>query len=275
MIKNSHKLRADNGGHSSCKASVTVETAFAFPLFFFFIWTVWQIFLVLMLQLNVTIGVAKTASALAQVGYVQRESSGEKCENVEILWVPAIYVNVLTGKEGFYDFLRVSFKEEGDSTYIIEVKGDIPVAAPVYGHFFVPFDEKYKIRAHTGTWDRNRFLPEEKSTSEKDNETKEEKVYVTENGSVYHTSLACSHLSVRAEAVGIGEVADRRNRDGKRYEECSYCKDATHGETVYITAYGTKFHYSADCQVLRRSVKEVELKDVGDLKPCSTCSNTK
>ncbi len=259
------KIRTDSGGHITAEASVTVETAFAFPLFFFFVWTVWQLFLVLLLQTGITMSVSETAGQLSAAGYVQRNTSGEKCEHADLLWTPTLYLNILSGKEKIYEHLSVGFKEEEDSVYIIEVTAEIPIAAPFFSRFTVPLRQDYRVRANTGVWDENALKP--KDAEDKDTT----KVYVTENGTVYHRDKACSYLSVNAEAVPVSDIKEKRNRNGHKYIECKSCKRSVHGETVYITAYGTKYHYDAKCPALIRNVREVDLTEVKDMKPCSRC----
>ncbi len=268
MIKKTiNNLRTDSGGCGSTAASVTVETAVAFPLFFFFIWMVWQCFLLLLLQLNITLSVARTVAALSQTGVICRAAYGDKCENAAALWVPTIYADLLTETAGFTRGLIVRFEEDGESVYNIEVRAEIRIAAPFYKGVSIPVKQVYKVRANTGVWDKNRFASENNAVKEEN----KERYYVTESGTVYHRSLECSHLSVKAEAVPISDIAVHRNRDGKRYTACPFCKRAARGNEVYITAYGTKYHYSADCLALKRTVREVGKDEIEGLKPCSRC----
>ncbi len=259
------KKRTDSGGYIAAGASVTVEASLVFPLFFFFIWMVWQLFLVVLLQTGITISVAKTAGQLSAAGYVQRNSSGKDCTYAEALWLPALYLNILSGNEKFYDNLNVDFKEEEDSVYIIEVTADIPIAAPFYNRATIRLRQDYKVRANTGVWDENAFKDQGPESENK------EKVYVTENGTVYHRDKACSYLSINAEAVPVSDIKEKRNRSGHKYTECKYCRNAACSGSVYITAYGTKYHYDAKCHVLNRSTREVDLEEVKDMKPCSRC----
>ncbi len=262
--------RTDNGEHRTFEGSVTVEASIVFPVFFFFVWMIWQIFLVILLTLNLTLSVAKTAGMLSAAGYPVRDACGEKCEDTKYVWLPALYAGVLSGREEFYGDLWIDFEEEEESVYIIEVTAKLPIAAPFFGRFTLPVEQRFKLHANTGVWDPNAFSKKEEA---KEGETESEKVYVTESGSVYHRSLTCSHLSVKAEAVSAEDVGNRRNRDGKKYELCSYCKNSPRGDEVFITAYGTKYHFNADCLALKRKVREVSLDEVKGMKPCSTCGN--
>ncbi len=215
------------------------------------------------------LSVSKTAGMLSSAGYPVRDSCGEKCEDAKYVWLPSLYAGVLSGREDLYKELRISFEEQEESVYKIEVTAKLPIAAPFFGKFTLPVEQSFKIRANTGIWDPNVFAPKKEGEEAADAES--EKVYVTESGSVYHRSLTCSHLSVKAEAIDISELNERRNRDGKKYGLCSHCSDATRGNKVFITAYGTKYHLCADCRSLKRNVKEVSLEEVKGMKPCSVC----
>ena len=261
--------RTDNGGRGMAAGSVTVEAALVFPIFFFTIWMIWQLFMALLVQMRVTLMVAKTQGEMSVAGYAMRERGEEDGNEDGLLWTTLLYINLLSGTENMCDGLTVSFKNAEESVYIIEVTASIPVASPFSRKFGIPVKQSYKVRANTGVWDENAFAPKEEKKKNGEN------VYVTENGTVYHRSRACSHLAVKAEAVPASEVGERRNRDGKKYTECSYCRDTARRDTVYITAYGTKYHYSTDCRSLTRVVKEVPLEEVKDMKPCSTCGGNK
>lgn len=266
---NKNKIRTDSGGHDRINASVTVETAFAFPLFFFCIWMFWQLFLVILLQMNVTLNVTSSVGELSTVGYINRMTSGKKCKDESLVLEGLIYGKLLDGLNVFREGLWVDCKRSGDNDYIIEVTVDHPIAAPFFKKVNVPFKLSYKVRENTGVWDDNKLVAKTADTKEK-NEVGE-KVYVTESGSVYHRDPACSYLSVKAQSVKKSEVEDKRNRDGKRYTECEYCRNAVHTGEVYITYYGTKFHYRSDCQMLKRSVREVDISEVEGKSPCSKC----
>jgi hypothetical protein len=266
---NNNKIRTDNGGHDRLKASVTVETAFSFPLFFFFLWMLWQLFLVILLEMNVTRKVMTSAQEFSAVGYINRTISGKKCNDESIVLNGLIYGNLFESLNVFDEGLRVECKRSGDDDYIIEVIMDHPLVAPFFKKVSLPLKFSYKIRENTGVWDDNRLIAKKEVKDEK--KEKKEKVYITESGSVYHRDPGCCYLSVKAQSLKESELKDKRNRDGKRYTECKYCKDSVHTGEVYITYYGTKFHYGSDCSMLKRSVREADLSEIKGMSPCSKC----
>ncbi len=98
-------------------------------------------------------------------------------------------------------------------------------------------------------------------------------VYVTKYGTVYHRSKECKHLIITIREVTLAQSNLLRNKGGHKYTRCSYCvkKNLSELSNVFITPDGDRYHTSLDCLGLTRSVMEVDIKDVGNKKPCSSC----
>lgn len=97
-------------------------------------------------------------------------------------------------------------------------------------------------------------------------------VYITETGSVYHTSSECTHLNLSIRAVSQGEIGHLRNQNKGRYHACEKCVgNSQRADTVYITNEGDRFHNSVNCSGLKRTVKMVDIDDVSNMKECSRC----
>lgn len=99
-------------------------------------------------------------------------------------------------------------------------------------------------------------------------------VYVTENGTVYHLFLSCSHLKLSIQMVSLSEMPQLRNRYGANYYPCETC-GKTCGGIVYITDTGTRYHSTISCSGLKRSIKTVPLEQVKDLPLCKTCGGNR
>lgn len=99
----------------------------------------------------------------------------------------------------------------------------------------------------------------------------EEYVYVTENGSVYHRDRECRHLKVTILVTNSSEVINRRNDYGEKYKACERCAKGSATGLLFITATGDRYHNSASCSSLKRSVKTVSLKEVEGWDACSVC----
>lgn len=97
-------------------------------------------------------------------------------------------------------------------------------------------------------------------------------VYVTETGSVYHTTTGCSYLDLSIKSVNYAEIQGLRNKNGHKYYACELCAaDILSGETVYITDYGTVYHTDINCSGLKRTIYQVRLSEIGDKAACSKC----
>ena len=103
--------------------------------------------------------------------------------------------------------------------------------------------------------------------------SEEEWVYITDNGTVYHTALSCQTLDLSLREVEFSQIERERGKDGQKYYACSHCcigKDE--GKTVYCTDYGTLYHRELSCRYLKRTVKRISREEVGERLLCSFCS---
>ncbi len=98
-------------------------------------------------------------------------------------------------------------------------------------------------------------------------------VYITKEGTVYHTTKECSHLVVKIRKAYYSEIKSLRNSNGQKYKKCEYCVGKISNETagIFITEDGTKYHTSLQCQGLKRNVIAIDITQVGEKKPCSRC----
>ena len=98
-------------------------------------------------------------------------------------------------------------------------------------------------------------------------------VYITEQGTVYHRTKSCSHLTLSIRAVEQEEVAELRNEGGERYSPCHLCKESENDRgRVYITNLGNRYHTDLNCGGIKRTIRMVRLSEVGDRPACSKCS---
>ena len=93
-------------------------------------------------------------------------------------------------------------------------------------------------------------------------------VYVAENGSVYHTTESCSHLSLTISMVEYENLEDYRNESGGKYRACEKC--GGEADVVFIAKEGDCYHSSRNCSGLKRNYKRVKLTEV-NLPACKRC----
>ena len=94
-------------------------------------------------------------------------------------------------------------------------------------------------------------------------------VYVAENGKVYHTSLACTHIRLSISEISTITLESARNLEGGKYQPCELCGDGD-GGSVYITEHGDRYHYDKNCSGLKRTITSVPLSETG-LPLCTRC----
>lgn len=102
-------------------------------------------------------------------------------------------------------------------------------------------------------------------SGEGDADEENQYVFVTDNRDVYHESRECTHLLLSIHAASY-DVVDK-------YTPCEFCGDEWHGDTVFITDEGSRFHCSVNCSGLKRTVYRVKKKSVGGLPGCTRCVN--
>lgn len=100
----------------------------------------------------------------------------------------------------------------------------------------------------------------------------EEMVFVAAHGEVYHESRNCSYLNPDIRTVTTQNVIFMKNRDGIAYTPCQSCQG--HGELVYITDDGERYHSSIGCSGLKRTIDCVPKKSAlqGGRHACSRCA---
>lgn len=96
-------------------------------------------------------------------------------------------------------------------------------------------------------------------------------VYITENEGVYHTASSCTHLELAIHQTEADEISSLRNAYGQKYHACEKCGSSGTETVVYYTEKGNRYHNSASCSGLKRSVKMVQQSEVQHLKQCERC----
>lgn len=104
--------------------------------------------------------------------------------------------------------------------------------------------------------------------------TEDTYVYVTPNGSVYHLSGDCTHLDLSIERVSFARACASKNQYGERYRACEFC-GRNPGALVYITSEGNCYHSERSCSGLKRTVRQIPLREAGGRSCCIRCMSGK
>lgn len=242
-------------------ASLTVEAALVFPVFFFTVYLLWQLFILLMFQVEVCHEMTGTAIKYAHLGYPERKAEEQ---DVDISWIyqPLLW-NALPESD-HVENLRVFCVPEEDGTIQIKVSYQFVCEAVFFTEITIPVQQKFRFYPYIGKTDEDLFVAEEA----------EEIVYMTEYGTVYHESRACSYLNVIVRSVAYENISQKRNSSGRKYTLCERCDDREITATVYISDGGTKYHLVAGCSALKRTVLEKSRDEVEGIPACHKCGNS-
>lgn len=123
---------------------------------------------------------------------------------------------------------------------------------------------KFRVgaRGYARRWTGKKRIPESKY--------KEEEVYVTPYGEVYHKDPKCTYLAPRIQTVSRDNIKVLRNESGSRYKKCPYCPNLNQS-ILYITPWGEAYHSSPQCSRLKRTIQVTTLNQTSINCPCSKC----
>lgn len=242
-------------------ASLTAEAALVFPVFFFAAYMLWQLFLLLLFQVQVCHQVTDTAMKYSHLGYPERKAEEQ---GVDISWLYQPLMWNAMPEADQVENLWVLCLPKGDGTIQVDVSYRFVCEAVFFTEISLPVQQCFQFYPYIGETDEDLFAGEEE---------KEDIVYMTEYGTVYHESRACTYLNVVVRSVAASGVDAERNSSGRKYTLCERCDDRQMTATVYISTGGTKYHLVASCPALKRTVIEKSRDEVAGVPACHKCGN--
>ncbi|MDO5145590.1 MAG: pilus assembly protein [Eubacteriales bacterium] len=258
---------------ASCEGTATVEAVLVFPIFLSALCALLLMGQLLMTEAKIQFALSKTAEVRAAQEAVKQagKETGNEGEASGGVWNSVLQrAQVTVLFSDFYDVspmdknciqggrrgILLSDVSEGE---MVEVRAAycLKVELPFFGVHVVPRRSVGRQRIFMGYTEHGEGDGGEEGTL----------VYVTEHGSVYHTSLSCSHICLKI----AGDSAKKILSEGK-YHACEKCiEQGKTPSSFYITVYGEKYHSSLKCSGLKRTVKTVRKEEIGGLKLCSRC----
>ncbi len=238
-------------------SSVSAEAAFAAPLFLIAIVTMIYFFELLAVQNSVRSGLQYAEKTIAEKGYIQRMVSPGTIQN---------YVEEEIGPER----LARSIVDGGIScrkSYISPASGIGELKATYKVRIPVPFFSLASTE-RTESMMCKLWCGYEKGGFQKD---KEDIVYITETGVVYHLDYNCTYLDLSIRPISPGALDSARNGSGGKYHACEFCRPGRTG-ALYITTYGDRYHGSLSCSGLKRTVYSVPKSEAIGKGACSRCA---
>ena len=278
----------------TAKGSFTVEAALCVPAAFLVLFMVMQLFVFLRVQREMQTAMNRVIRDLSRYGTVYSQLSSMTSEEADdiiakigadtaiariagdayigyllrreirdadwIGWIRGGASGVSASGSSLFDrdgklLITVSYRFAPLSS--IPALGSMPVVQRVAGGSF---------------YGRDRVVRKQDSEEE---EEEEEKVYVADNGTVYHRKSTCSYLKLSVRQIKVDEIASARNKDGEKYRPCEYCGGKENEGIVFITDYGNRYHTSLNCGELKRTVRSVTLSEAEEagLRACKKCGN--
>lgn len=240
------------------KASFTVEAAFILPLFLFAAVIVLGMFPMLKIQIQVNAGLQYAARMVA----VSWQDSEDNHESLSLAEGKILFRTYMS--EHGYEESVLKYGLAGISLLGSDLSGD-----------YVTLSADYQVQLPISFWKLS-SLPVSQCVSMKkwtgaaqdEADGGDSYVYITPEGTAYHSSAECSYLKLSIRAVSVSSVGSLRNKSGGIYYACS-CYEG--GSLAYITDYGTQYHGDLSCSGLKRTIYKVSPDQVGDRHACSKC----
>ena len=254
------------------KGSITVEAAFILPFFIVFFLQLYSVFEMISVYCRIEVALEETAEETATILYLNedgQENGGQSFVLTQIFVREELIRKV--GKEFLGESVLVGGpagltllqSEIGEGEVNLVVSYQVKPWYSLGKIGTIRLMNHCKVSAWTGY---------EKPKGGENSSEDEQTVYVTPSGSVYHLYRDCTYLDAHVTAVYRDEVADKRNESGEKYYACELCSKEGAGEEIcYITPYGNRYHFRADCNALHKKVSAVSLHETGGKHVCSKC----
>ena len=245
------------------QGSITIEASFVLPLFIFAMLLIMDLFTMLGFYMSVDRAIDIEAKKLAKEAFEDEVADRDViCSEIIAILRQNSSFPIENGEEG----LDLSGSMLDDREIIrLEVSYRFKPSFNIFGLVSPQVTQRRLMHTWIG-YERGLFAT---GTDEGD-----EEVYVAQNGSVYHSTLLCSHINLSISQTTGDIVEGLRNTDGGRYRPCEQCHAHTGDGILYITDNGDRYHNSLTCSGLRRTVSAMSLSEAlsRGLRPCMRCA---
>lgn len=245
------------------RGSMTVEASLVLPLVLFFFLHLLSMPEMLRLHSKLTFGLWECGNTLAVYAAMPEEVSES---------VPDIAVSYLYVKNRLESFLG---KEYLDTSPLAEGRTSLNFLASSYDEECVDIGVTYQVRPQFTLFPFpymrlvNRYYA--KAWTGYDNQKKDEFVYITIYGEVWHSRADCSHIFITIHETDWNKISQLRNEQGGKYYPCERCADKEKGESAYYTEKGDRYHRDRECPSLVRYIRAVIWQESIPYRPCSRC----
>lgn len=243
------------------KGSLTLEAAVVLPVFLFAGLCLAYLLEMMTIQTTIHHAMHSVGKEIAQVAYSSPMIStyGIQQHMIKNIGEERLEKSMIAGGAKGLD----CSKSKSDwNTAEIELSACYDLEIPVL-FFRIPLiskEETLRVKGWTG------YVPGA------DGVQKNEVVYVTDYGLVYHKDMHCTYLELSIRAVRPEDVETLKNQSGGKYRACQFCEKPTENtKRLYVTGYGDRYHTSLDCNRIKRNIYAVPLDEAYGLGGCSKC----
>ncbi len=247
-------------GQKSARGSLTVETILVLPVCLMVVIIFMCFFQLLQLQLQLQ-------NALNQTLQQQALMAGVK-EDGEASYLGAEGEFLLLCETDGVDFDQIEWGMAG--LHLLLTEEDSVLQGTLLYRVQLPFLSGWNSQLLCVQQGENRIW---RGISYEESADCTEYAYYTENGTVYHRYLDCTHLTLSIHSITEEALSSARNQDGGRYTPCELCAEEEESGSFYITEQGDRYHTSLDCPSLTRYIKTIPIEEVSTLglRECSRC----
>lgn len=244
------------------KGSITIEATIMLPLFLAIISLFLFFFQVLFIQTRMERVIDSVGRKCSVYGYALEEQQEVIQDVITVLYVRNEVLKQYGEEERLYKWIKngkkgISFLGSGIA------EGGTVLKLVVTYEIKVPFLSGFSIKCIQSSWKRLWTGEAYEEIVEDYEDEDKQYVYVTRNGSVYHTNLQCSYL--KRTIISVSDIED--------YEACELCcKDSEKNAIYYVTTKGNHYHITLECSSLVRYIEKRLFSEVEHLKKCIKCA---
>ena len=259
------------------RASATLEAALVIPLYVYAVLAVMYVIRFVNVYIDVDRALYNSARELAGYAYEYNENGNLGMLKAQLYTSFISDIGMFYGKDNYIVGgtmgINLSASYVCDDGSQIDIRAGYVVKNPfdIFGIGLIHVEQGVTAEAWLGEDAGRQWSSSSGSGRDGDDELR--KVYVTPWGRVYHTDSGCSAIDLSIEEVSSSAVDGMRNADGGKYYPCEGCGGNPDG-TVYITDYGDRYHTDINCSGLKRTVDEIDIRDVGDRAECKRCGGS-
>lgn len=258
-------------------ASATVEAALVIPLFLYAAMSILYILQIIAIKQRVQTALYECGRELAGLAYTYEKVSRQEENNGFEKGVSVTAAYGLLIKELGNSYAKDHYIVGGNAGFCLLASDickegaeiDLKLSYVIQNPFDIFGLGKVSItqRSKNDAW-----LGEEKDAyaNGKKNIKKEQSVYVTMHGEVYHIERSCTYLSRVILRRNKEELTKLINAEGGRYYPCERC-GTQYGNVIYITQYGNRYHSNLLCSQLARNIITIPISEVGSRTLCKKC----